>query len=226
MPSLRLIFGVIVLAAPLLCAQDSAPTPADANKTEPKALPAHAPDAQIPAPNATPIAAPAQLPFEPLQITITFIKRRSGRVTIQKTYTMTATTSQSDPQIRDDSRVPYQALAAPGCTTAPGSRSATAETQYFNSNTDVDVGGISNSKDTVSLTLRISIDGIADNVTVPPILRSHRYVISPTIPIGKLSTVYSEFDVVHDTKVEIQLLVQPLNPQKLLPAASPPAPTS
>jgi hypothetical protein len=145
------------------------------------------------------------------------VKRRHGNVTIEKTYTVTATTNLADPQIRDDSRVPYESIGRKEASAAIPAEKAESgtrnETQYFNSNTDVDIQNVRKLNGLVQLTLRVSMEGIADDVSVPPILRSHRYVISPTLPIGKLATVYSEDDVRHDTKVEIQVLIQPLNVQ-------------
>jgi hypothetical protein len=151
---------------------------------------------------------------DPLQITISFVKQRHGKVTIERTYTVTATTDMADPQIRDDTRVPYQSIGKPAgtATTAEKPDSVTKdETQYVNFNRDVDIQNVRKRNGLVQLTLRISTEGTADDVSVPPILRSHRYVISPTLQVGKQTTVYSEDDVLQETKVEIQVLIRPLN---------------
>jgi hypothetical protein len=206
----RLILIALLMGSPMLSAQGARTHEAEAQKAEIKAQAAQAPD-----------DAQTKKGFEaesdPLQITINFVKQRHGKVTIEKTYTVTATTNLADPQIRDDSRVPYQSIGRKtegAATTAEKVDSgARAETQYFNSNTDVDIQNVRKWKGLVQLTLRVSMEGIADDVSVPPILRSHRYVISPTLPIGKLATVYSETDVMHETKVEIQVLIEPLNVQ-------------
>jgi hypothetical protein len=207
----RVILVGMLMVSPLLAAQGAATHEAVPQKAEIKAQQARTRD-----------DAQKKKAFEadadPLQITISFVKRRHENVTIEKTYTVTATTNMADPQIRDDSRVPYQQIGRNQASAATPAEKAERdstkdETQYFNSNTDVDIQNVRKSNGLVQLTLRVSMEGIADDVSVPPILRSHRYVISPTLPIGKLATVYSEDDVRHDTKVEIQVLIQPLNVQ-------------
>jgi len=205
----RMILIGMLMVSPMLGAQGAGTHGVDAQKAEARAQTAQARD-----------DAQARKGFEadadPLQITISFVKRRHGNVTIEKTYTVTATTGLADPQIRDDSTVPYQSIGrkADGTAAAPekAESGVRAETQYlsFSSNTDVDIQNVRKRKGMVELTLRISMEGIADDVSVPPILRSHRYVISPTLPVGKLATVYSEGDALHDVKVEIQVLIEPL----------------
>jgi hypothetical protein len=205
----RLVLIGFLMAAPVLGAQVPGTHVTETPKPAIKALPAQVPaEAQ---------AKPFEADSDPLQITISFVKRRHGNVTIEKTYTLAVTTNLADPQIRDDSRIPYQSIGRkPGSAAAAEEKTengAKTETQYFNSDTDVDIQNFKKSNSMVQLTLRVSMEGIADDVSVPPILRSHKYVISPTLPIGKLATVYSEADVLHDTKVEIQVLIQPLNVQ-------------
>lgn len=206
----RVVLIGLLMISPILRAQEAETHGAEAQKAAIKAVSAQAQD-----------DAQTKKAFDadgdPLQITISFVKRRHGTVTIEKTYTVTATTNMADPQIRDDSRIPYQSIGrkAGGAAAVQEKTDSVVkgETQYFNYNTDVDIQNVKERKGLVELTLRVSMEGIADDVSVPPILRSHRYVISPTLPIGKLATVYSEGDALHETKVEIQVLVQPLNLQ-------------
>jgi hypothetical protein len=208
---LRIVFVGLLIISPLLQAQEAAAHEAGADTAKLNGRSGRVRnDAQT------------ELSFaDGLQITISFLKRRHGNVTIEKTYVVTATANLADPQIRDDTRVPYQSIGRkePN-STAPQDKGdgSKNETQYFNSNTDVDIQNVRKLNGLVQLTLRISMEGIADDVSVPPILRSHRYVISPTLSIGKQTTVYSENDVRTDTKVEIQVLVQPLNVQRNEPA--------
>lgn len=206
----RVILVGMLMVSPLMMAQGTGTHDAAAQQTEASAQPAHA---QHEVHTKKVLEADA----DPLQITISFVKQRHGKVTIERTYTVTATTDMADPQIRDDSRVPYQSLgnkqAGTATTVEKAESGAKGETQYVNFNTDVDIQNVRKWKGLVELTLRISIDGTADDVSIPPILRSHRYVISPTLPIGKQATVYSEDDVLHETKVEIQVLIQPLKVQ-------------
>lgn len=44
-----------------------------------------------------------------------------------------------------------------------------------------------------------------------PIYHERSFVINPTLPIGKLVTVYSAADAVNDTRIEVQVMVQPLD---------------
>jgi hypothetical protein len=205
----RVILIGMLMVSPLLSAQGAGTQETAAQKAEMSAPPTHA---------AHEVHAKKGLEadIDPLQITISFVKQRHGKVTIERTYTVTATTDMADPQIRDDTRVPYQSIGkqAGGATTAEKTDSGTkGETQYVNFNRDVDIQNVRKRNGMVQLTLRISTEGTADDVSVPPILRSHRYVISPTLPVGKQTTVYSEDDVLQETKVEIQVLIQPLNVQ-------------
>ncbi|MGA2651376.1 MAG: hypothetical protein ABSF28_12670 [Terracidiphilus sp.] len=208
----RMMLIGMLMVSPLLNAQGAGTHAAVAQQAETGAQPTHA-QHEVHAKKGL------EADADPLQITISFAKQRHGKVTIERTYTVTATTDMADPQIRDDTRVPYQSLGnkqAGTATTATAEKAdsgARGETQYVNYNTDVDIQNVRMWKGLVELTLRISIDGTADDVTVPPILRSHRYVISPTLPIGKQATVYSEDDVLHETKVEIQVLIEPLKVQ-------------
>jgi hypothetical protein len=202
----RAVFVGMLMVAPMLSTQSAWPQDAGAQKAE---ISAQLARAQHDAYTKKVLGADT----DPLQITITFAKQRHGRVTIERTYTVTATTDMADPQIRDDSRVPYESIGKQAGTTATAEKAdggPKAETKYVNFNTDVDIQNVRKWKDLVQLTLRVSIEGTADDVSVPPILRSHRYVISPTLPIGKQATVYSEDDVLHETKVEIHVLIQPL----------------
>jgi hypothetical protein len=192
MPTTRLIFATLLLATPLLCAQQ-APT----QKAEINSATAH---------HATHSGEAAQPTFEPLQLTVTFKRIHGDKITTQKTYTVSASAQQADPQIRDDSRIPVKkensAVAAPA--------------QYINGNTDVDIQSIRKVRDLVSLTLRISQEGYSEfgsseRPSANSSLSSHRYTISPTVPIGKQVTVYSMADDVNNYKVEVLLLVEPLN---------------
>jgi hypothetical protein len=44
-----------------------------------------------------------------------------------------------------------------------------------------------------------------------PLYHDRSFVINPTLPIGKLVTVYSAADAVNDTRIEVQVMVQPLD---------------
>ena len=192
MPTSRLILAALLIAAPVLCAQGSQTKNAGVTAA--------------PAPSAAHSSKPAHPAFEPLQLTIIFKKIRSGKVSTQRTYTITASSQQADPQIRDDSRIPVR----------KESTDTAMPTEYFNFNNDVDIHNIREAGNTVSLTLCISTDNYAHEegtkrTLADTELTSHRYTVSPTVQMGKPATVYSLEDGITNVRVEIQLMVQPLN---------------
>jgi hypothetical protein len=195
MPTTRLIFASLLIAAPMLCAQQAQTRPAQPPKAEVKAAPAA---------SAAHSRRPSQPAFEPLRLTITFRRVRGDKTTTLKTYMITASSQQSDPQIRDDSRIPMK----------KDSSAPVFPIEYVNGATDVDIQNIRKVRDFVSLTLRISTEGFSEFTERPSAnssLGSHRYTVSPTVPIGKLTTVYSMADDINNYKVEVQLLVESLN---------------
>jgi hypothetical protein len=203
MPTTRLILAALLIAAPMLCAQQAQTRPAQPPKSEAKTSAA---------PNATHYSKPSKPAYEPLQLTITFRKIRDGKISTQRTYTIAASSQQADPQIRDDARYPVKEensdTATPKCSNCPQ--------QYFDFNNDVDIHNIREAGNTVSLTLCISTDNYAHEAEVKRTLAntelsSHRYTVSPTVPMGKLTTVYSLEDGVTNVRVEVLLLVEPLN---------------
>jgi len=192
MPKTRLILAALLIAAPMMSAQQAGTSQAQPRSAEVKATP-----------SANHARRPSNPTFEPLQLTITFKRTRGDKITTQKTYTIAASSEQSDPQIRDDSRIPIK----------KDSSAAAAPTEYVNGNTDVDIQSIRMVGGLFSLTLRISQEGYSDSPERPSAntsLGSHRYTVSPTVPMGKLVTVYSMSDEVNNYKVEVQLLVEPL----------------
>ena len=197
MPTTRLILAALLIAAPVLYAQESGTRHAQPPNAGAKAAPA---------PSAAHSSKPAHPAFEPLQLTIIFKKIRSGKVSTQRTYTITASSQQADPQIRDDSRIPVR----------KESTDTAMPTEYFNFNNDVDIHNIREAGNTVSLTLCISTDNYAHEegtkrTLADTELTSHRYTVSPTVQMGKPATVYSLEDGITNVRVEIQLMVQPLN---------------
>jgi len=192
----RLLLAALLLSAPLLAAQDDAQK-IEAQKVEISLAPAK----EAAQPQA---AQPQQEPKilrEPFRITINFKTTDSGKITTQRSYSLVATTSRVRPSIRDDSDVPVKSRD---------------QYQYHHLRTDVDIRDFSKEGDSIYLSLAISTSNIADGATaqdpnVPAITHDHNYTVSPTLPIGKLTTVYSAVDTVNDTKVEVQVLVQPLN---------------
>jgi len=188
----RLLLAALLLSAPLLAAQDDAQK-IETQKVEISLAPAKEAAAQPQ--KETPPA------HEAYRITINFKTTDGSKITTQRSYTLVATTSRVRPSIRDDSNVPVKSRD---------------QYQYHHLRTDVDIRDFSKEGDSVYLSLTIETSNIADGATaqdpnVPAITHNHNYTVSPTLPIGKLTTVYSAVDTVNDTKVEVQVLVQPLN---------------
>jgi hypothetical protein len=184
----RLILAALLLATPMLLAQETG-----SQKAEAKAAADQGAAQPQPAPN---------LPDEAFRITITFKTTEAGKTTTQKSYMLVATPGQNFTGIRDNRRFTL---------TTDSNQSS-----LFNVNSDVDVGSFKKSGNSVYLSLKISTEDLADNPAAQapnthPIIRSRAYNVAPTLPIGKLVTVYSAVDAVNDAKVEIQVLVQPLD---------------
>jgi hypothetical protein len=180
-----------LLFTPLLLAQE-----AETQKTEAKAAAAQdaiqAQQAQNP-------------PDEAFRITITFKNTEGGKTTTQRSYMLVATTNQqwTNLGIRDNSLVTL--------TMGPNGSVGT-----YNVNTDVDLSQFKRMGNSAYLILIVSTEDIAEVPAAQasnsrPITRSRHYTITPTLPIGKLVTVYSAVNAVDDAKVEIQVQVQPLD---------------
>jgi hypothetical protein len=185
----RLILAALLLAAPPLIARQAQGQPADAKAAAGQA--------------AQPQQAPKP-PDEAFRITITFKTTEKGKTTTQRSYALAATAGDRNSRlgVRDDSHI--SGMGEPSGLTPP----------YVN--TDVDMGEFKFAGNSVYLALRISTDDFVDNPAAQPpnthpIIRSRQYSVTPTLPIGKLITVYSAVDAVNDAKVEIQVLVQPLD---------------
>jgi hypothetical protein len=184
----RLILAALLLATPMLLAQQ-----AETPKTEAKPAAAQ---------GAAPCQAASSQSDEAFRITIAFKTAEKGKTTTQRSYMLVTTTAQNlynNPGIRDDSHI-----------------SGTADSSGLSlpfANTDVDVYQFKMAGSSVYLSLRISTDDFVENPAehTHPIVRARHYNVSPTLPIGKLVTVYSAVDAVNDVKVDIQVLVQPLD---------------
>jgi hypothetical protein len=168
-------------------------------------------------------------PSEPLRITITFKTTEGGKTTTHRTYTLVSTTNESSlsPKLRDDSQVPVF---------TGGNMN---QWHYQEVQTDVDIRDLKKVGDLVYLALQISTRGITGSPETTredtqkrsephsspddkaegnpntsslniPITHSNSYTVSPTLALGKLTTVYSAIDAVNNTNVEVQVLVQPM----------------
>lgn len=92
------------------------------------------------------------------------------------------------------------------------------ESQNKQSSTDIDLVELSKAVDPIYLNLKISTRGYAEGTSTGEpgheranlISLERQYTVNPTLPIGKLATVYSSVDAANNTKVEIQMLVKPI----------------
>jgi hypothetical protein len=187
----RLILAALLLAAPLLNAQDN-DKKIEAQKVEITLAPAK---------EAAPAQKTPEEPHEPYRITINFKTTDGAKTTTKKIYTLLATTDQSLPSIRDDNNVPF--------------KTGSNNYQYYLLKTDVDIRRFKKVDKSVYLSLSINTVNVtnddaaqAQNLTTT---HNHEYVLSPTLPIGKLTTVYTAVDAINETKVEIEVLVEPLD---------------
>jgi hypothetical protein len=185
-----MLVAVLLLASPLIRAQDPGPDAAPA-KQEQKAAPAKE-DEQAKKPD--------DHVKEPFRVTITFKTMEGGKVTTQRSYTLVATTDQMPPRIRDNSKIPVR---------------VGDHDEYVNSNTDVDFTGLRKVDGAVFVGLSIStesfsLDNQASEKAQRPVEHSHSYTLTPTLPLYRTVTVYSATDSVNGTDVEVQVRVEPL----------------
>jgi len=178
MKSLRPVLAVFVLVASLACAQQTSPKVAAGQSGA-----------------VSRKALPAS--HEPLEIAIQFKRIFKGKLAACKTYTLEATTNEDLPALRDDSS--FRA-------------SATDPKEILESNTDVDILALRREAGSVFISLRISTQTFGTDVpeSLPklPAVGVHKYVLTPTVPLGKMVTVYASDDRLHDTRVEVQVRVQ------------------
>ena len=204
---LRLIFAVPLLAASMLCAQQAQTRGRATAKPVVKASP----------PQGAERAEKARRPpnHEALQITIDFRVYQDDERATDRSYTLAVTTGEIMPAIRDDLRV----HASPTDTMR---FNGPQSDQYLDHNIDVDILDIRRSGSSIFVALRIStkyysLHGPKGPPSYPIATDTHQYLITPTIPVGKLVTVYAATQVNHHEKEEVQLLVQPMGAAEPVP---------
>jgi hypothetical protein len=179
-----LALGACLMAAPLALALQNATTNPPAHGTASGAK-SHAKALE-----------PARA-MEPFRITVRFKKLHGAKVTTQKDYMVLATSGGILPLVRDDAR--YR--------TNP-----TEPREGLSSNTDMDILELRREGDRVYVALKISTQTFTldapEELLKLPVEHTHQYLISPTVVLGKLTTVYAATDSVHDIRVELQLLVE------------------
>jgi hypothetical protein len=192
MPTTRLILAVLLMTAPMFGAQQAETREGGIAKTAAKTAPAqssgHAKKAR-------------QTEHESFQITILFKRYRDEKRVTDRSYTLLATTGEVMPAMRDDER--YRA-------------SLSDDKEFLDHNIDVDILGLRRSGSLVFVALRISTQNFAlDNPILsgklPVVADTNQYLVTPTIPIGKLITVYAASQSLDKHREEVQLLVQPFD---------------
>jgi len=199
MPSTRLVLAILLLAAPMLCAQQAETREGETAKA-------------APAQGTTRAEKARPQNHESMQITINFTVYQGERRVTDRSYTLAVTTGEMMPAIRDDLRV--------HASYADGLRSAGPPSdQYLDHDIDVDILDIRRSGSSIFVALRIStkyysLDGPKGPPSYPIVTDTHQYLITPTIPLGKLVTVYAATQVNNREKEEVQLQVKPFDAQQ------------
>jgi hypothetical protein len=194
MPITRLILAVLLTTAPLLGAQQlqletrEGGTAKTAVKTAPAQSSAHTKTAR-------------QSEHESFQITILFKRYRDEKRLADMSYTLLATTGEVMPAMRDDQR--HRA-------------SLSDDKEFLDRNIDVDILGLRRYGDSIYVALRIStqafsLDDSIFSPKLPVAAYTSQYLVTPTIPIGKLITVYAASQMQKKYREEVQLLVQPFD---------------
>jgi hypothetical protein len=149
-------------------------------------------------------------PRESFQFILTLKITDQGKVTTDQTYTLTAINSTpgsfnfQSPSVRDGDRIPI-AVNTDGDKT---------QIQYIDVGTNIDLRDLRKVGSLLAMHIEIENSAAIPNPEVKsdPIIRNTRYSISPAVPIGKQTSIYSSGDALNGHKVEIQLLAKPLQP--------------
>jgi hypothetical protein len=136
------------------------------------------------------------------QISIAFKRNYHGKLRTDKTYTLLATVGEILPAIRDDAHF----------------RTDAASSSTIEGATDVDILALKPQGKLITVALKISMQtiGVDTPEYLPklPAAGTHQYLVTPTVLIGKRITVYSSTDALNNTTVEVELLIQPFDPNQ------------
>lgn len=196
----RIAFGLLLLTAPIVGAQQAAKRPSSEPGTGVRRT------------------KPVKIEHESFQITIIFRRYFNDKRVTDRSYTLLATTGETLPAIRDD--LHYRADLA-------DNKGA------LNLDIDVDVLGLRRAGTSIYVALRVStlgfeLDDHQGPAKLPIVVATHQFLVTPTIPIGRLVTVYSATQVLIAHRDEIQLEVQPFDSNGSAPhrAAAPRNPST
>jgi hypothetical protein len=180
-----LILGLALLAVPVVCAQ------AHQDASEPAAKPTAA--------------------HEAFEITIIFQRYSNDKRVTDRRYTLLATTGEMLPAVRDDDR--YH----PSPTSTDG----------LDHNYDVDILGLRREGASIFVALRISTEEFSriapENIPdddphglakMAMETSKHQYLVTPTIPIGKLVRVYVGLQTMQHRHEEMLVEVKPYRPDQ------------
>jgi hypothetical protein len=136
------------------------------------------------------------------QISIAFKRCYHGRIRTDKTYTLLATVGENLPAIRDDAHF----------------RTDAASNATIEGATDVDILALKPQGRFITVALKISMQtiGVDTPEYLPklPVAGTHQYLVTPTVPIGRRIVVYTSNDALNNTTVEVELLIQPFDPNQ------------
>ena len=137
------------------------------------------------------------------RITISFKRTFHGKIRTDRTYSLLATVGEMLPAIRDDAKLRTDTACSENSSTIGGG-------------TDVDMLTLKPHGSLITVALKISMQTIGldapDYLPKLPVAGIHQYLVTPTIPIGRRVTVYTSSDAPNNTPVEVQLLVEPFDP--------------
>jgi hypothetical protein len=184
MTTARKVLGWMLLAAPLVSAQQPGQRNANAPGT----------------PAATRTARQAKAPEadrESYEITIIFRRYQGEKRVTDRSYTLLATPGAILPAMRDDDRF---------------RTSLSENADYVDHNIDVDILGLRRTGESIYVALKIStqnfdLDDPQGPAKLPVATTTHQYLVTPTIPIGRLVTVYAATQPLR--RQEVQLEVKP-----------------
>ena len=195
MPDTRLttclIFGWMLLSLSVVYAQQSTQAPGGAK-----------PPRKVAAPRKNTDQEKAQFAeHETFEITIIFRRYLNDRRVTDRSYMLLATTGEALPAMRDDDRF---------------RPSLTDTGSHVDHNIDVDILGLRRVGQSVYVALRIStqnfeLDDPQAPAKLPVVTATHQYMVTPTIPMGKLVTVYMAEQPLHSHKDEVQLEIKPFS---------------
>jgi hypothetical protein len=196
MPVTRLVLATLLLTAPMLRAQQTETRGAGTTKAAADQGAARAGKTR-------------RQNHESMQITINFRVYQDEKRVTDRSYTLAMTTGEMMPVIRDDLRVHASPNDAARSAGAPSD-------QYLDHDIDVDILDLQRSGNSIFVGLRIStkyysLDGPKGPPSYPIVTDTHQYLLTPTIPIGKLVTVYAATQVNNRRREEVQLLVRPFD---------------